>query len=55
MENIRILKYSTNKWLTKENEVMEALRDILINGNRHGYSYNPSMAERTVEYFKIKL
>lgn len=51
---IRILQYSSNNWLTEEQDIINALKDILHN-NSADYSYNKSMAQRTVEYFNIKL
>jgi len=44
--NIRILKYSTNTWITDAKGIIEALKDI-INGS-NDYSYNKSMAEHTL-------
>ena len=54
MQNIKILKYSSNKWITDKNEIIEALRDILIN-NSTDYSYTKTAANETIKHFNIKL
>lgn len=54
MNNIQILKYSTNIWLTSQTDIKTSLHDILIN-NSTDYSYNKSCARLTVKKFKIKI
>jgi hypothetical protein len=44
MNNIMILKYSIGKWLTSQNDIKNALNDI-INNNSNDYSYNKNCEE----------
>lgn len=53
MKNIVIFKYSTGEKLTG-NKAIDALKDIIVNDSKD-YSYNFGMAQRTIEYFNIKL
>ena len=51
---IRIINWSNGNIITTESEIIEALKDITINHNTD-YSYNNSMAQKTIKYFNIKL
>ena len=51
--NVRVLQYSTNKWLTTKEDLRAAFKDILEGSQ--DYSYNKTMVWRTIEYFNFEI